>query len=152
MVSAAWLAGPGTPPSVREGLDGTGWPRTDHGDIAVYAVPALSGVPPYSMRGQYWFVGDAGWLGRAATVTTYGRPVRVEIGNERLDRLASVVHVRMGGKRRDYALQPGERAVVDLPADRTAAFSVNSVFVPEAVLHNGDPRGLSVFLTIRTVP
>jgi hypothetical protein len=146
------VVAPGTPPSLVQALDDTGWARVVQGQTTIFTVPDLAGTPVYSIRGEYWPDQDGGWLGRQAQVDTRGQAVRIQLTAARPDGAITAIDVDIDGMSSAYRLQPGQSAGFDVPANATVRLRASPVFQPDLYFHNKDDRGLSVRMTVERRP
>ena len=90
-------------------------------------------------------------MGRQIKIVTHDKPMQLRIsGRYRPAGLGPVeIRVANGSEVSSYPIAQQDTQVLRLPADASVTLTASATFVPAKVLHNGDPRQLSVTFSLQ---
>lgn len=148
---SAILVGPGTPGALAAAVDALQWQQTsDHG-VRIVRVPDPRLLHFHYIVGEYFpGSGHESWMGRQVNIVTHGQPLQLRItGRYRPSALGPVeIRVSNGSDMSRYRIAQQNTQVLSVPADASIILTASATFVPDRVIHNGDPRNLSVAISL----
>jgi len=139
-----------TPKALQTAILGLGWPsHVDHG-VTVVQVPAASMLDYYAITGDYWSSpATFNWMGKQLEIVTHKFPLHLTLSGAWTPPSSNLkVTLADGGDTETYAVTPATVIPVVIPANSAALITANQTFVPAEILHNGDPRQLSVMVSV----
>jgi len=144
------LAGPGTPPGILAGLDALRWPSRSAGGVRVFQVPDTRKLQYVAVRGDYWSsTRKWNWMGRHITISTHNRAARLLVKGYQPVGNGVKLRVSTNGKVTDFTIEPTGVVTLDLPMNADVSVEASPTFNPNAVIHNGDSRILSVLISLQ---
>ncbi|AHK71607.1 hypothetical protein AD931_12055 [Gluconobacter oxydans] len=144
--ATAIVIGPRTKDILRQAILETHWPAERDGDMIIVRVPPRETLPLFHISGDYWpSPAEVNWMGQQIVVETGVVPARLEIGRPYAVSSPGV-SVSTGNIVRHIGFQPGEKTVIDLPANSRTIIRADKVFVPAKEGINTDQRALSLLI------
>jgi hypothetical protein len=146
------LAGPGTPETLIAALSAQGWPQRVTQGILVTEVPAPSELKYGDVQGDYWpSLAPLNWMGRQVVITNRGAPAILTLSGawRPVDPVDMTLVTESGTS--VYHIGKSDVYSIRLPANGTVTLTADSTFVPDAVIHNGDQRALSILISLQLV-
>lgn len=148
------LLTPGVSDSLSDAIRRTEWPSKLDQGVTVVKVPDLSRERYRHIAGDYWPSLDVmNWMGKQITVTTNGSGVRMIFsGNGRP--IQSPVHLTVTNRFNQSiaTVSQSHTQTIELPPNSVSTITADRTFVPDAFVHNGDVRELSVSVVLVPEP
>lgn len=144
--ATAIVIGPRTKDILRQAILETHWSAERDGDMIIVRVPPRETLPLFHISGDYWpSPAEVNWMGQQIVVETGVAPARLEMGRPYVVSSPGV-SVSTGNIVRHIGFQPGEKTVIDLPANSRTTIRADKVFVPAKEGINTDQRTLSLLI------
>ena len=145
------LIGPGTPSSLVAAVAAQHWPQRVKLGVTVTQVPPPSLLAYNYIEGDYWASpAPLNWIGRRVVIHTHGTPTVLTLsGQWRLAGEPVDITLTNGSDISVYRITRSDTKAIQLPANATIVLTASSTFVPAQVIHNGDPRPLSVAISLQ---
>ena len=148
------LIGTGTPEHEIAAINALHWSQHTEAGIIIVKVPSPSLLRYHYVEGDYTPSADAlNWMGHQVVVHTHGAPALLTlsgIGRPLTDSVDITLVSEFGNY--EYQIRKVDTRQTLIPANATVTLTAGSTFVPDAVIHNGDRRSLSVRISIESAP
>jgi hypothetical protein len=148
------LIGAGTPEHEIAAINALHWSQHTEAGIIIVKVPSPSLLRYHYVEGDYTPSADAlNWMGHQVVVHTHGAPALLTlsgIGRPLTDSVDITLESEFGNY--EYQVRSVDTRSTLIPANATVTLTAGSTFVPDAVIHNGDRRSLSVRISIEAAP
>jgi hypothetical protein len=91
-------------------------------------------------------------MGRRLKIITRGTPMVLTVTDEW--RPSGPVHLTLttASGQTVYAIGPSTVQTIPIPANADLTLTATPTFVPDAIIHNGDPRNLSLLISLDKAP
>ena len=148
------LIGTGTPEHEIAAINALHWSQHTEAGIIIVKVPSPSLLRYHYVEGDYTPSADAlNWMGHQVVVHTHGAPALLTVsgvGRPMTDPVYITLASEFGNS--VYRIRNVDTRPTLIPANATVTLTAGDTFVPDAVIHNGDRRSLSVRISIESEP
>ena len=148
------LIGPGTPEHEVAAIDALHWPQHTQAGVIIVEVPSRPRLRYHYIEGDYTpSVNALNWMGHQVVVHTHGAPALLTlsgVGRPMTDPVDITLASELGNS--VYRVRNVDTRPTLIPANATVTLTAGNTFVPDAVIHNGDRRSLSVRISIESAP
>ena len=149
----AIIVGPGTSPALISAMQKLQWQHQVVGGVEVIQVPPVKDLKYSEVQGDYWqSVHNWAWMGKTITISNHGLASVLYVKSEWMPATIGPITltIQANGKVDHLVLTPGQK---DNLSYKIGAFSIATItaektWIPADVIHNGDPRKLSVLFKI----
>ena len=149
----AIIVGPGTSPALISAMQKLQWQHQVVGGVDVIQVPPAKDLKYSDIQGNYWqSVYDWAWMGKTITISNHGLASVLYVKSEWMPVAVGPIKltIQANGKMDYIVLTPGLKNYMSykIGAFSTARITADKTWVPADVIHNGDPRKISVLFKI----
>ena len=146
------LMAPDTPQSLVAAIAAQHWPQHLSQGIVVVDVPEATRLRYSYIHGDYWPSSSAlNWMGREITVVTHDRPAVLTLSGawRPVGQPVDVTVTDQSGSM-TYRFTQADTRKVQLSANAMLTVTASNTFVADRILHNTDPRSLSIVVSLET--